>query len=137
MAGKLTIDPSKHIPNQDSSDNEWLSWVQDLKSLYGKKTARTLFSMAWNKRKSSKANTDNLRKTLKENYDISVASDGILGPLTDAADNILDGIGDTLNMATTGVLIVGGLILIPVFIALFNIAKAPAESVGIALKYAK
>lgn len=133
----IKVDPSQSIPNQSSSDIEWMNWIDNLKAAYGKKTAKTLFAMAWQKRKSSLANTQQLRTYLRDQYGIAIASDGLLGPLTDATENILDSIGDLAKGGTTAVMVIGGLILLPVVVALFNIAKAPAESVGTVLKYAK
>src|SRR3989304_7825161 len=118
-------DPTKTIPNRQSSSASWIKWHETMKSRYGKKEANTLFLKAWDKRggAGSSASTNELREYMKDN-DV-VLDTTTLESITDTASKGLDGIGDFFTMGkyvaiAVGVIIVGGLGML-----IFNIAKQP------------
>jgi hypothetical protein len=133
LTGK--VDPIANIPQYNSGFEEWINWYDALKQNFGKKNAKQLWIKAWKIRGNSKANTNELR-TYMAKHDITIDKttwDSVI----DTAVNATDIFGDTFTVGRylgigVAIIIVGGLGL-----AIFNIAKKPAESIGTAIKYAK
>ena len=126
----MKTDPRLGIPNRNSTDNEWLVWYQALKSTFGREIARQEFLLAWSTagRGSIKANTSNLREVLKKEG-INMPSNGIGGSLLDGYNDIADHIGGILNMGKTAGIIIGIIIIVPIGMFLFGIAKNPIEAI--------
>jgi hypothetical protein len=66
----MKIDPSKNIPTASSKSEEWVQWHKDLKKIFGKKKANSLWIFAWAKRGgvNSPANTNALTYYLARNW---------------------------------------------------------------------
>jgi hypothetical protein len=118
-------------PSIRSSDDQWIQWHKDLKGVFGKKTANTIFLAFWTKRQSSSANTASLRNYAKgEGFQIT--GDTVISGVMDSAYGVMDSIGDVLKVGkytTLGIIIilVGGLGM-----AIFNIAREPVKAISAA-----
>lgn len=116
----MKLDPSKTIPTASSSSENWIQWHKDLKKIFGKKKANSLWLYAWAKRGGikSSANDSVLRDYMKgQGVDITTTA---LGELSDAIGNVLDfgfGIG---KVVVIGGLSIVGLILIGILVKLFR-----------------
>ena len=133
LTGK--IDPVSAIPQYNSGFEEWISWYDSLKQNFGKKQANALWVKAWKIRGNSSANTNELRSYMKKHgVTIDKSSwDSIVDTTVAAGDFFGTTIGVSRFLGITlGVIVVGGLGL-----AIYNLAKRPAESLGTAIKYAK
>jgi hypothetical protein len=116
----MKIDPSKNIPTASSKSENWIQWHIDLKKMFGKKKANSIWLYAWAKRGGVKspANTPALRDYMdKQGVDVTTTS---LGELTDAIGNVLDfgfGVG---KIVLIGSLSLVGLILLGILVKLFR-----------------
>lgn len=133
LTGKT--DPISSIPQYNSGFEAWINWYDSLKQNFGKKQAKSLWIKAWKIRGNSSANTNELRTYMKK-QGVSIdksAWDSAVDTAVSAGDFFGDvaGVGKYVGIGVA-VIVVGGLGL-----AIFNIAKRPAESIGTAIKYAK
>jgi hypothetical protein len=116
----MKLDPSKTIPTSSSKSENWIQWHIDLKKIFGKKKANSVWLYAWAKRGGvkSSANNNELRNYMdKQGVDITTTA---LGELSDSIGNVLDfgfGIG---KIVVIGSLSVAGLILIGILVKLFS-----------------
>ena len=116
----MKLDPSKTIPTASSNSENWIQWHKDLKKIFGKKKANSLWLYAWAKRGGikSSANTSVLRDYMDgQGVDITTTA---LGELSDTIGNVLDfgfGIG---KVVVIGGLSIVGLILIGILVKLFR-----------------
>ena len=116
----MKLDPSKTIPTASSKAENWIQWHKDLKSMFGKKKANSLWLYAWAKRGGIKspANTPVLRDYMdSQGVDITTTS---LGELTDSIGNVLDfgfGVSKVVVIASLSVV---GLILVGILVKLFR-----------------
>jgi hypothetical protein len=116
----MKLDPSKTIPTASSKSENWIQWHKDLKKIFGKKKANSLWLYAWAKRGgiNSPANTSGLRDYMDgQGVDITTTS---LGELSDSIGNVLDfgfGIGKVVIIGTMSIV---GLILIGILVKLFR-----------------
>lgn len=116
----MKLDPSKTIPTASSKSENWIQWHKDLKKIFGKKKANSIWLYAWAKRGGIKspANTSALRGYMdKQGVDITTTS---LGELSDKIGNVLDfgfGVGKVVVIGTMSVV---GLILIGILVKLFR-----------------
>jgi len=64
----MKADPSQNIPTASSTSENWIQWHKELKRVFGKKTANSLWVFAWAKRggKNAEANTSKTRVYMKE-----------------------------------------------------------------------
>ena len=124
----MKTNPSEFIPTMRSEDNEWITWHKSLKSTFGKNTANQVFLKAWNARKSSTANTHELRDYL-DSQGITIETN-LLGKVTDTAGGIGDSIGDFLKIGKYALYAVGGIIILSLGMLLINVARKPAEIIG-------
>ncbi len=126
----MKIDPSKNIPTASSKSENWIQWHKDLKKIFGKKKANSLWLYAWAKRGGikSSANTTALRDYMdKQGVDVTTTS---INKLADSIGNVLDfgfGVG---KVVLIGGLSVVGLILIVNLVRLF---KNPNQPLGLGL----
>ena len=101
------INPADSIPTKQSNDGDWIAWYESLPG--GKRDKNLIFSMAWNKRGDSKANTGDLRRFLKTKG-FTLNSDNFLGTAKDSVIGFIDGVGNFFQFgayATVGVIIAG------------------------------
>jgi hypothetical protein len=63
----MRTDPSQNIPTASSTSESWIQWHKELKRVFGKKTANSLWIFAWAKRggRSADANTSKTRVYMK------------------------------------------------------------------------
>lgn len=102
----MKIDPSKNIPVSSSKSEEWIQWHKDLKKMFGKKKANSIWVFAWAKRGgiNSPANTNSLSTYME--------SQGV-----DVQRTTLEEIGESISEITSGVftfgkwVVIGGMIL--------------------------
>jgi hypothetical protein len=114
------LDPSKSIPTASSKSENWIVWHKDLKKIFGKKKANSIWLYAWAKRGgvNSPANTTELRREM-EGQGVNIT--------TTTLNDITDTIGDVLGFSfgvgkivIIGTLSVVGLILIGILVKLFR-----------------
>jgi hypothetical protein len=116
----MKLDPSQSIPTASSKAENWIQWHRDLKKMFGKKKANSIWLYAWAKRGGikSSANTSGLRDYMdSQGVDITTTA---LGELSDKIGNVLDfgfGVG---KVVIIGSLSVVGLILIAILVKLFR-----------------
>lgn len=130
LVGKPSVISS--MPGYNSPAENWIQWHRDLKSNFGKKIANGLWLKAWRIRGTSSANTNDLR-TYMEKQGVKIDSSA-WDKVVDLGADITDAFGDIFQVTkylgiAIGVIIVGGL-----GIAIYNIAKRPAESAGLAAR---
>ena len=116
----MKLDPSQTIPTASSKSENWIQWHKDLKKVFGKKKANSIWLYAWAKRGGvkSSANTSALRDYMdSQGVDVTTTS---LGELSDSIGNVLDfgfGVGKVVIIGTLSVV---GLILIAILVKLFR-----------------
>jgi hypothetical protein len=120
------LDPRQNIPSQQFTSQQWQDWYGDLRSYFSRKDANEIWEAFWKKRQSDDANDNALRTYMKKQG--VVVETGLLGELRDEGGNIIDGIGNIFGFAKWTLLIVGGVILVPIAILLFNVARKPFEA---------
>jgi hypothetical protein len=119
----MKLDPSQTIPTASSKSENWIQWHKDLKKIFGKKKANSLWLYAWAKRGgiNSSANTSVLRDYMdSQGVDITTTA---LGELSDKIGNVLDfgfGVG---KVFVIGSLSIVGLILIGILVKLYRNPK--------------
>jgi hypothetical protein len=129
----------KYIPTKDSSDDNWIAWHKMLRKGYGKERANDAFKVAFAYLASSSAKTNDLRdygKTVGLDLDTNLVQDAarIVETVKGNLGGILNSIGGIFRTSKTIIVIIVLLILVPVFMLLFNIAKKPGEIIGVAAK---
>ena len=80
------LDPSRNIPSGASESQDWIQWHKDLKKVFGKNKANSIWTYAWSKRGgvNATANTRTLSNYMeKQGVDIdrtafSELSEGVL-----------------------------------------------------------
>jgi hypothetical protein len=121
----MKLDPSKTIPTASSKAENWIQWHKDLKSVFGKKKANSIWLYAWAKRGGvkSSANTSGLRDYMdSQGVDVTTTA---LGELSDKIGNVLDfgfGLGKVIIIGSLSVV---GLILLGILIRLFKNPNQP------------
>lgn len=63
----MRADPSLNIPTASSTSENWIQWHKELKRVFGKKTANSLWVFGWTKRggKNADGNTSKTRVYMK------------------------------------------------------------------------
>lgn len=100
----MRADPSVNIPTASSSSENWIQWHKELKRVFGKKTANSLWVFAWAKRggKNAEANTSKTRVYMKgQGVNIDTTK------LNEAFDNVRATINQGLSV--TKWVLIGGL----------------------------
>lgn len=121
----MKLDPSQSIPTASSKSENWIQWHKDLKKIFGKKKANSIWLYTWAKRGgiNSSANNSSLRDYMdRQGVNVTTTS---LGELSDAVGNVLDfglGIGKVMVIGTLSVV---GLILLSILIKLFKNPNQP------------
>ena len=130
LSGKF--DPSQNIPQSNSDSEQWTQWHKALKSNFGKQTANSLWVKAWKKRGSPAANSHDLRTYLDKNG--VKLSTSTWDDIVDTGAGAFDFWGTYVKAGQwmvigVGVIVVGGLGMI-----IYNLAKNPAENIGLATR---
>ncbi len=137
MAGiGFTTAPDKTVPNKSSQDTAWMDWYDSLKSNFGRKKANELFLSAWKVRSDKAANTSNLRSHLEDKGGLKVSGD-FLDSVVDLGGGFGDYFGDIFVAGKWISIGLAAVTAAGIGLLIFNIAKAPGETIGTALKYAK
>jgi hypothetical protein len=92
----MKADPSQNIPTASSTSESWIQWHKELKRVFGKKTANSLWSFAWAKRggKNADANTSKTRMYMKsQGVNIDTTK------LNEAFDNVKASINQGISVA--------------------------------------
>ena len=123
----MALDPSRNIPTGSSESQDWIQWHKDLKKLFPKKQANSIWTYAWSKRGGvdSAANTIALSRYMdKQGVDIQRTSLAEIGEsISDFGNGILS-IGKWFTIIGTGIVV---LILLRIVIAL---TKNPNKTVS-------
>ncbi|MDD4970765.1 MAG: hypothetical protein PHT07_15165 [Paludibacter sp.] len=127
----------KYIPSKDSGDSQWISWYEMLKKGFGREKANKAFIVAYANLAGSAAKTNKLRdygKTVGLDLDTNLIEDAsrIVGNVKESIGGVFDSFGSIFKTSKTIVIVVILAILVPVFLALFNIAKNPNAVIGAA-----
>ena len=116
----MKLDPSLSVPTASSKAENWIQWHVDLKKIFGKKKANSLWLYAWSKRGgiNSTANTSSLRSYMdKQGVDITTTS---LSEIADVVGNVVEfgfGVGKIVIIGTMSLV---GLIMLSILIKLFR-----------------
>jgi hypothetical protein len=116
----MKLDPSLSVPTASSKPENWIQWHVDLKKIFGKKKANSLWLYAWSKRGgiNSTANTSSLRSYMdKQGVDITTTS---LSEIADVVGNVVEfgfGVGKIVIIGTMSLV---GLIMLSILIKLFR-----------------
>ncbi len=127
----MKVDPRK-LPQQGDTPDIWKSWYESLNQNFGKKNANSLFVKWWKMRGKNTSTTSEFREYLKKNG-ISISTSS-WDDVVDAGSGVGDFFGDifTVNKYLgmgLAVIVVSGIGL-----AVYNLARKPAESAGVAFK---
>jgi hypothetical protein len=126
----MKLDPSLSVPTASSKPENWIQWHVDLKKIFGKKKANSLWLYAWSKRGgiNSTANTSSLRSYMdKQGVDITTTS---LSEIADVVGNVVEfgfGVGKIVIIGTMSLV---GLIMLSILIKLF---RNPNQKLNISL----
>jgi hypothetical protein len=116
----MKLDPSQTIPTASSNSENWIQWHKDLKKMFGKKKANSIWLYTWSKRGgvNSPANNKSLRDYMdSQGVDISTTS---LESITDTIGDVLSfGLG-TGKIILIGSLSIVGLVLIAILVKLLR-----------------
>jgi hypothetical protein len=129
----------RFIPTKDSKDVDWIQWHKMLVKGLGRDRANQTFTVAFAYLASSSAKTNDLRNygnTVGLDLDTNLVQDAarIVTTVQESIGGVFDKIGGIFRTSKYIVLIVVALILMPVFMLLFNVAKKPGEVVGTAAR---
>lgn len=121
----MKINPSENIPKASSTSEAWVQWHKDLKKMFGKKKANSIWVYAWSKRGgvNSGANTRSLSNYMeREGVNIQRTA------FAEATETVAD---FTSGVFTIGkVVVIGGLVLSGVVLLVFlkSIIKDPNKA---------
>lgn len=130
----MKIDPSKKIPSASSNGSSWVQWHKDLKEIFGRKKANSIWVYAWSKRggKTSSANTSALRQYMSgEGVSVDTTT---LSSLGDTIDGVFEGIGNFASLTGYVIIGVGVVSFVIVARALYGLTKDPNKTIEQALK---
>jgi hypothetical protein len=127
----------KYIPTKDSADAQWIEWHKMLSRAYGQSKANEAFTVAFAYLASSSAKTNKLKdygKTVGMDLETNLLEDAtrIVSNVKEGVGGFFDSIGAGLKVYKNVVIIVVILILVPVFMLLFNIARNPNAAISAA-----
>lgn len=125
-------DPRLNLPNNDTDDNGWILWYNDLTPYLSKNDANTIWLAYWKQRKSFSANTTALRKFM-EGKGIDIDSDvPIYGKAKDIISGAIDSVSSIMGIAKWAILGTGILIIASLGLLIINIARKPVETISAA-----
>lgn len=116
------------IPTGESEATEWIQWHIQLKKRFGKKKANLIWTKAWRLRagKGSSASTVDLRKYMgKQGVDLDTTT---LEGISDTVSGIGDFFGDILTVGMWTGIVIGGVLLIGIGVAVYQIVRNPQKS---------
>lgn len=131
----MKTDPSKYIPNSESSAEEWIAWHKQLKKWFSKTEANGYFVKFWNQRAGagSQADSHSLR-TYMSSQGVELSTDWS-GELSDVTHDVTDWFVTGLNWTRAITIGVGVLVIgIGTFYLITQIKKG--KTVGDAAQFA-
>ena len=124
------VDPSRDIPNANSSSATWINWHKTLRKFFNKKEANAIWVYAWSKRGGidNESNDRTLSKYMeKQGVDIARSDlDEIGEGFLDFRDGLLS-IGKWMIIIPLGI---AGVIMLLIIIQLF---RSPKKSMNTAM----
>ena len=112
-----------NIPNKASSSQKWIEWHKSVKSTFGRKKANTIFIDNWEKRGVAGIVNNDMQDYFRKN---GVNLDKtFVNQIVGFPEDVFDTVADIFSMGKYAAITVGVVILVPVAILLFNIAKNP------------
>lgn len=121
------LDPSKNIPTGSSESQDWIQWHKDLKKMFGKKKANSIWTYAWSKRGGINGSANN--RTLS-NYMEKQGVDIQRTAISELGEGVLDfgsGIMTTYKWVTIIVAGVVGIILLRI---MWKLSQDPNKTIG-------
>jgi hypothetical protein len=112
-----------NTPTGKSTAGDWINFHESLTSVIGKKNANEVFKSYWSKLGNNSANTGELRNYLKDNG-INLESGNYIGNIVDFSYDIGDSFSSFLSTTKYVAFGIAAIIIIPLGIALFNVAKS-------------
>ena len=128
----MKIDPSQSIPTASSKSEEWIQWHKELKKIFGKKKANSIWVFAWAKRGgvNSPANTNALSSYMeRQGVDVQRTS---LEEIGESISEITGGVFNFGKIMFIGSMVVGGVVLVLILRALL---KNPNKSIESAMMF--
>jgi hypothetical protein len=123
------------IPSGQSEATEWMQWHKQLKMRFGKKKANLMWMKAWRLRAGagSSASTVELRNYMgKQGVNIDTTS---LESIADTVDDIGDFFGGILSAGLWVGVAIGGVLLIAVGAAVYQLVRNPRKTVSTAASF--
>ena len=120
----MKINPSENIPKASSTSESWVQWHVDLKKMFGKKKANSIWVYAWSKRGgvNSEANTRTLANYMqKQGVDIDRT---LFDQTTETIADFTSGVFTIGKVVLIGGLVLGGVVLLT---ALNSLRKDPSK----------
>ncbi|MGB3548325.1 MAG: hypothetical protein WBA17_15235 [Saprospiraceae bacterium] len=124
-----TIDVIDDIPKEHSSAEHWEQWYRSLKEDFGRDRANYVFMLAWERRGSDAANTEELRAYLAR-QGITLAADW-KDIAVDFAGGVVNSVGDYFGTIRRNLMIVGIIALVIVAGIVYMILKNPELAINL------
>lgn len=124
------VDPSINVPTASSKSEVWIQWHKDLKKVFDKKTANSVFVFAWDKRGGIDSPANN---NMLNSYVESQGFDITRGSFAQAKEDVFDFVGNIFSIGMwIGIAILGfaGIILIAI---LKSLTRNPTDASKLAL----
>ncbi len=123
-------DPSKNIPTNVATTEQWLSWHRALRGWFSKKDANDYWIRFWHQRAGAGSEADSLElRSYMSEQGVDLTTD-FSGSVADGLSSIAEFFGDTFKLVRN--IFFGAVILIIALIVYFlisgiNKGKSPAE----------
>lgn len=115
------------IPTTDSKDIEWINWMKELDKEFDRGTSVSLFLKLWGKRGTSNARTLELRKFMKDKYNVDL-SEGAIDKVVDLGGGVIDTMGGIFKVGKITFYVIGGVIVVAIGAALYSLIKNPSNA---------
>jgi hypothetical protein len=120
-------DPSRNIPTGASESQDWIQWHKDLKKMFGKKKANSIWTYAWSKRGgvNASANSRGLSNYMeKQGVDIDRTA------LAELGEGVLDFGSGIFTAGKWITIIVAGVVGVILVRILWKLSKDPNKTIG-------
>jgi hypothetical protein len=121
-----------NTPSKQSIAGAWIQWHKDLVSELGKADANSIFMKYWSVRGSETANTHELRDYMNT-QGVKIET-GLAGSIFDTGADVVGGVGNFFKMGKYAAIGLGIIVVVPLALLLFNIARNPVGAMGAAAK---
>ena len=123
------------IPKKSSTSDLWINWHKQLVDAMGLQNANAYFMYDWQKNGNDDANSAELREYLKQNG-LVLDSSNLIGALADFGYSVKDKVSSLLSIGTTGIVVVGGILVVGLAMIIYNVARNPVGAAQEATKLA-